>query len=52
VSAFGYVVGLACDEWGYVSVSELLETKVAKVFPIMSDTTFVPLVASALGIER
>ncbi|WP_342619781.1 DUF2958 domain-containing protein [Rhodoferax sp. GW822-FHT02A01] len=50
--AFGYVTGLAYDEWGYVSIRELLEAKIADTFSIMIDPMFKPMKVSCLGIVR
>lgn len=50
--AFGYVTGMGVDEWGYFSVSELFEVKIAGVFSIDVDLYFSPRPASELGILR
>ncbi|WP_164483718.1 MULTISPECIES: DUF2958 domain-containing protein [unclassified Polaromonas] len=50
--AFGYVSGMDVDEWGYFSVAELLEVKVAGVFSIEVSLHFSSRPASELGILR
>lgn len=41
--AFGYVMGLACDEWGYVAISELEALHIAGCIPrIECDLYFDP----------
>lgn len=50
--AFGYVVGLGTDEWGYFSIDELFRIKAAGVFSIEVDLHFKPTPASQLGISR
>ncbi len=50
--AFGYVVGLGTDEWGYFSLAELVEIRIAGVYAVEVDMYFRPTLASQLGIER
>ena len=50
--AFGYVAGLAHDEWGYISIPELQGIKLANVFSVEVDLYFEATKASALGIIR
>lgn len=40
--AYGYVMGLGDDEWGYFSIAELLKVKLAGVFSIELDLAFNP----------
>lgn len=52
--AFGYVTGLAYDEWGYVSLKELEEIKhpALGVHRIERDLYFVQRRLSALGLQQ
>lgn len=50
--AYGFVVGVGRDEWGYFSVESLLETLIAGVMPVRLDDGFVPTRASVLGIAH
>lgn len=52
--AFGYVTGLAYDEWGYVSLKELEEIRhpFFKVNRIERDLYFVQRRFSALGLKE
>lgn len=50
--AYGFIVGVGTDEWGYFSVGSLLETLIAGVMPVRLDDDFVPARASALGISH
>jgi hypothetical protein len=50
--AYGYVMGLGDDEWGYFSVAELLEIKLAGVFSIELDLTFSPTRSSEIEIPH
>ncbi len=50
--AFGYVVGLGTDEWGYISISELAAVRLAGAFAIEVDLHFQPMRASELEIQR
>lgn len=49
--AFGYVVGLGTDEWGYISISELAKVRVAGV-AVEVDLYFKPKRTSELGLPR
>lgn len=51
-TAFGYVTGLTYDEWGYISIPELQEVKLANVFSVEVDLHFDQTVASLLGIVK
>lgn len=50
--AYGFVTGIGDDDWGYFSVLDLLEAKIASIAPIELDEDFEPTPASALGIGR
>ncbi len=48
--AYGFVVGVGKDEWGYFSVASLLETRIGGIMPVKLDENFGPVHASKLGI--
>lgn len=50
--AYGFVVGVGGDKWGYFSVASLLETRIAGVMPAKLDEDFTPTRASVLGITH
>jgi hypothetical protein len=49
---FGYVTGLAHDEWGYFSVEEMSQLFVAGVPAIEVDQHFDPVPIGRLGVLR
>lgn len=51
-TAFGYVVGLGTDEWGYISISELAKVRLAGALAIEVDLHFRPRRVSELGLAR
>lgn len=52
-TAFGYVTGLAEDEWGYVSIAELEALRLAGSVPrIECDMHFTPVVFSKLRTQE
>lgn len=50
--AYGYVVGVGADEWGYFSVPSLLECKIAGVVPVKLDEGFKAVRASRLELAK
>ena len=51
-TAFGFVVGLGTDEWGYISISELTQVRLAGAIAVEFDRYFEPTTTSELGIPR
>ncbi|MES2188731.1 MAG: DUF2958 domain-containing protein [Pseudomonadota bacterium] len=50
--AYGYVMGLGDDEWGYFSIAELVEVKLAGVFSIELDLAFSPTRSSEIEMPH
>jgi hypothetical protein len=48
--AYGFVVGVGADEWGYFSIPELLASSLAGVDPLRLDASFQPTKASRIGV--